>query len=129
MPLAKTFVYAELTEESKSKLEATIPYKFPQHFGTHITIDWDVDFDLYKDIIGKKFKLKVDTLASDDKIQAIRVNLTGSGLRSVNKNPHITWSADIGVNPYYSNFMLYVTEFNQDIKFKPVMIEVQVVCS
>ncbi|MEI6728874.1 MAG: hypothetical protein WCK98_04490 [bacterium] len=126
MPLAKTFVYAELTQESKHKLEAAIPYKFAEHFGTHITIDWDVDFDLYKDIIGKKFKLKVGTLAGDNKIEAIRVDLIGTGLRSVNKNPHITWSADTGVNPYYSNFMLYVAEFDQDKKFTPIEIEVEV---
>jgi hypothetical protein len=126
MPLAKTFVYAKLTPESKQKLEAILPYKYPQHFGHHITIDWDVDFDLYKDIISKKFKLKVDTLAGDNKIEAIRVDLIGTGLRSVNKNPHITWSADTGVNPYYSNFILYVNEFASDQKFEPVEIEVVV---
>jgi hypothetical protein len=126
MPQAKTFVYAELTPESKQKLESILPYKHPQHFGHHITIDWDVDFAFYKDIIGKKFKLKVDTLAGDNKIEAIRVDLIGTGLRSVNKNPHITWSADTGINPYYSNYMLYVTELSNDFEFEPIEIEVVV---
>ena len=104
MSQATTFVYAELTPESKLKLEAVLPYKFVQHFGTHITIDWDEDFTLYK----------------------IRVDLKNTGLVSVNKNPHITWSAATFVNPYYSNFMLYITEFSNDFKFDPVEIEVQI---
>jgi Fungal tRNA ligase phosphodiesterase domain len=118
------FIYAELTAESKHKLESILPYKFPIHFGTHITLDWDVDPSKYQDLIGKKFNLTVDSLAFDDKIEALPVNLENSGLRSVNKNPHITWSASPEVDPYYSNYMLYIT--HDIVKFSSTEIEVVV---
>lgn len=124
MPLPTKFVYAEIAPESVALLEKTLNYKYPVHFGTYITLDWSVDFDLYKDIIGKKFKLVVDKLRFDDKIAAIPVDLSNSGLRSVNKNPHITWSATSEVNPYYSNYMLYVSE--EKLDFEPITIEVEV---
>lgn len=124
MPLPTKFVYAELTAESVILLEKALKYKYPVHFGSYITLDWSVDFDLYTDIIGKKFELVVDTLCFDDKIEAIPVGLANSGIRSVNKNPHITWSSVAEINPYYSNYMLYVSD--QKIKFEPIKIEVEV---
>ena len=124
MPLPIKFVYAELTPNSINLLQEVLKYKYPVHFGSYVTLDWSVDFELYKDIIGKKFELVVDTLCFDDKIEAIPVNLINSGLRSVNKNPHITWSAIPTINPYYSNYMLYVSD--QKINFKSVTIKVKV---
>jgi len=124
MPQPKNYIWAELTQESKQLLESILPYKYEQTFGTHITIDWDVDSSIYSDLIGKKFKFKVDTLVFDENCEAIPADLTNTGLRSVNKNPHITWSCKKEINPYYSNYLLYVSE--QNTSFGPVEIEVEI---
>ena len=121
------YTWAELTTESKKLLESILPYKYEESFGTHITIDWDTDFSIYSDLIGKKFKLKVDTLIFDENCEAIPVNLSGSDLRSINKNPHITWSCKKEINPFYSNYLLYIYE--QNTSFGPVEIEVEVMCN
>jgi hypothetical protein len=124
MPQPKNYIWAELTAESKQLLESLLPYKFEQTFGTHVTIDWGVDPRIYSNLIGKKFKLTVDTLVCDENCEAIPVNLNNSGLRSVNKNPHITWSCKKEIHPYYSNYLLYVSE--QNTSFGPVEIEVEI---
>jgi hypothetical protein len=124
MPLPSKFVYAELTPKSKQLLQSLLPYSYSVHHGNYITLDWDVDFELYSDLIGKTFYLTVDTLGFDNAIEAIRVDLSRSPIRSVNKNPHITWSANPEVNAYYSNYMLYVSD--QYKTFGPVEIEVEV---
>jgi hypothetical protein len=124
MPQPKNYIWAELTQESKHLLESILPYKYEQIFGTHVTLDWDVDSSIYSDLIGKKFKLIVNILIYDENCEAIPVDLTNTGLRSVNKNPHITWSCKKGINPYYSNYLLYISE--QNTSFEPVEIEVKV---
>ena len=118
------YIYAELTSTSVEKLKNTLPFRFNRHFGTYITLDWKVDSFDYLDIIGKKYKLIVDTIASDSHCEAISVSLTNSELKSVNKNPHITWSVDDNFEPYYCNYMLEVTAKNT--RFPPVEIEVVV---
>lgn len=120
----KNYIWAELSPESKKLLESILPYNCEQKFGTHITLDWDVDFSIYSDLIGKRFKLVVNTLVFDENCEAIPVNLSGSGLRSINKNPHITWSCKKEINPYYSNYLLYVSE--QNTSYGPVEIEVEI---
>jgi hypothetical protein len=124
MPQPHKYIWAELTKESKKLLESLLPYRYEKSFGTHITIDWDTDFSVYSDLIGKKFKLVVNSLVFDENCEAIPVNLSGSGLRSVNKNPHITWSCKKEINPYYSNYLLYISK--QNTSFEPVEIEVEI---
>jgi len=126
MHLTHKYLWAELSQISKKLLEDILPYRYDQQFGTHITIDWDADFTQYTDIIGKKFKLTVDTLVFDQRCEAIPVTLLNTGLFSINKNPHITWSCDIETNPYYSNYLLFVS--NSKLMFEPLEIEVEVIC-
>lgn len=122
--LPTKFIYAELTLDSKKRLEKILPYRYEIHYGSYITLDWEVDFDLYRDLIGKSYKLNVNKLHFDDKIEAIYVDIKNSTLRSVNKNPHITWSGVKEINPYYSNYLLYVSD--SFVEFDPVEIEVVV---
>ena len=125
MPQPHKYIWAELTKESNKLLKSILPFKYEKSFGTHITIDWDTDFSIYSDLIGKKFKLTIDTFIFDENCEAIPVDLTNLELRSVNKNPHITWSCKKEINPYYSNYLLYISE--QNMSFGPVEIEVEVV--
>ena len=118
------YIYAELSENSIKKLKQLFPFRFDKHFGTYITLDWKVDSQEYKDILGKSYKLIVDTFVFDKYAEAIRVNLKDSGLRSINKNPHISWSVSKEFDPYYCNYMLEISREKQ--KFEPVEIEVVV---
>lgn len=104
----KTIYWAvKLTPESKKELLNRIP---PQHatvFGEHMTLVFnpteEQNAQLEKEL-GRKIKLKIATVISDDKGQAVGVL---SDLRRTDgESEHITISCAQGTKPVYSNELM-----------------------
>jgi hypothetical protein len=123
MSLPQNFAYLKLTSESKEKLEARLSYKYNNHFGLYITLDWDNNFGECLPFKHQKFEVIVDKACFDDKIQAIPVDLSKLPIFSINKYPHITWPSVDGINPYYSNYMLYIHDGKSVDNFAPLTLE------
>lgn len=84
-----------LTEESRAKLTALFPPKFPKHIGHHITHRFGVprrENVPYGEQTTGWFE--VYGYAEDDGIEALVVKVGGKEFRPDGKRYHITWSLD-----------------------------------
>jgi hypothetical protein len=117
-------LWANLTQESVQKLESLLPKKYPVSFEPHVTLDYGLseqDMPRYDSLLGHEYSLTVSKICWDDYIEAILVDLSETGLPCVNKVPHITWSSTGRFHPFYSNYMLHVSQNCRE--FGPVEIE------
>jgi hypothetical protein len=92
-----------LTEESKTLISEM--FEGGQHgkwFGHHVTLEFGIKEPHEMD--GQTVSMEVSGYATDEKGEAITVNL--NGIESTNAIPHITLSCADGVKPFYSNELL-----------------------
>lgn len=80
--------------------------QFSETFSNHITLSFGQKLkDIEQTLLGKEIPIKIKGVASNDRIQALVVELP-PGVTSTNAVPHITLSAAPGVKPFESNAML-----------------------
>lgn len=91
-----------LTQESKEKLKRKFPGIHPNHFGEHITLEFEPKY--MPENIGDEVVVDVIGHACDDSGEAVAVSLTT--IRSQNETAHITISMNDGIKPSYSNALL-----------------------
>jgi|GEM_PF-5423137 len=104
-------VWASLTKESETALLQHIPLLFPKRFHLHITLAFKVtpeEFNLqHPNTLNTQRLVFITGWATDNqRVQAAIVNLEGSGLVSINAQPHITLSTIEEAKPVESNQML-----------------------
>ncbi|MEM1312159.1 MAG: hypothetical protein AAGF07_01710 [Patescibacteria group bacterium] len=123
----KGIVWATLADSSVKKLQEVIklPQGFnpPEHF--HVTLYFGVFKAPYENLIGKKVKISISKYCYNENVIAIPADLTGTGLKSQNEVPHITWGLATGISPVESNKMLASAHFNETIPLTEVDLEVQ----
>lgn len=115
------YICIKLDERSKNALKTFVKDVFGDELGEcrryfcdHLTLAFGRQCELFNmDLIGTKVKLKVDTIAYDDKIAAAVVDREQVEILGVNnKHPHITLVAfDYLTRPVYSNHMLELYEY------------------
>lgn len=115
------YICIKLDDKSKNELKAFAKETFGDELGEcrryfcdHLTLAFGRECELFNmDLIGTKVKLKVDTIAYDDKIAAAIVDREQVEHLGVNnKHPHITMVAfDYLTRPVYSNHMLELYEY------------------
>jgi len=96
----------ELSSESRSKLAAQFPPKFPEFIGHHITYKTGVKSDVP---LPEASTFTVVGYAVDEEgIEALVVEVDGSSVREDGRTYHITWSLDRskGFKPVKSNDLL-----------------------
>lgn len=114
------YICVKLDDKSKNVLKAFAKEIFGEddgcrrYFCDHLTLAFGRECELFNmDLIGAKVKLKVDTVAFDEKIAAAVVDMEQVKHLGVNnKHPHITMVAfDYLTRPVYSNHMLELYEY------------------
>lgn len=114
------YICIKLDDKSKNELKAFAKEVFGEddgvrrYFCDHLTLAFGRECELFDmDLIGTKVKLKVDTIAYDEKIAAVVVDREQVEHLGVNnKHPHITMVAfDYLTRPVYSNHMLELYEY------------------
>lgn len=93
-----------LSSASRAKLVHEFPYLFHKAEGGHVTITKNVTPELLARV-GERVSLRVVGVASDDRVQAVVVDLPPD-LKSDNRIPHITMSHVEEASPKDSNTML-----------------------
>ena len=124
------YICIKLDNKSKNELKAFAQEVFGEdgcrrYFCDHLTLAFGRECELFNmDLIGTKVKLKVDTIAYDEKIAAAVVDMEQVDHLGVNnKHPHITMVAfDYLTRPVYSNQMLELYEY-ETISFPDDPIE------
>ena len=126
------YICVKLDDKSKNALKTFAKDVFGDELGEcrryfcdHLTLAFGRQCELFNmDLIGTKVKLKVDTIAYDDKIAAAVVDREQVEFLGVNNNhPHITMVAfDYLTRPVYSNHMLELYEY-ETISFPKDPIE------
>jgi Fungal tRNA ligase phosphodiesterase domain len=125
MSTSENRVYAVLNEDSKSEIIEKIPQIYPKLYLEHLTLDFNGDLSNWRNVEGNIYKLVIDKVASNEEIQAIIVDLSNVDIKSINLNPHITYSAKEDVKPFRSNAMLE-SDNRQIITFPPLEIITQI---
>jgi tRNA splicing ligase len=102
-----TYVALVLNEESHSYLVNRYKDKIPNGWEViahHVTIHMGSATPVEVLDLGKKYKIKIKTIAYDDKVMAVGVELP-IGIQSKNKIPHITLAVNRknGAKPVMSN--------------------------
>jgi hypothetical protein len=97
-----------LTEKSKKKFKETFPGVHLKNggkfYGEHVTLEFKPK--RVPDIIGEMFYIDIDgNYFVDEKGEAVKVKLP-NGIKSKNKNPHITISCANTIKPFYSNELI-----------------------
>ena len=114
------YICIKLDDKSKNELKTFAKEVFGEddgcrrYFCDHLTLAFGKECELFNmDLIGTKVKLKVDTIAYDEKIAAAVVDREQVEHLGVNnKHPHITMVAfDYLTRPVYSNHMLELFEY------------------
>ena len=114
------YICIKLDDKSKNELKTFAKEVFGEddgcrrYFCDHLTLAFGKECELFNmDLIGTKVKLKVDTIAYDEKIAAAVVDREQVEHLGVNnKHPHITMVAfDYLTRPVYSNHMLELYEY------------------
>lgn len=113
------YICVKLDDKSKNELKAFAQEVFGKddcrrYFCDHLTLAFGRQCELYDPgLIGTKVKLKVDTIAYDEKIAAVVVDKEQVEHLGVNnEHPHITLVAfDYLTRPVYSNHMLELYEY------------------
>ena len=113
------YICLKLDDKSKNEMKTFAKETFGddgvrRYFCDHLTLAFGRQCELYDmSLIGTKAKLKVDTIAYDDKIAAAVVDRDQVEHLGVNnKHPHITMVAfDSLTRPVYSNHMLELYEY------------------
>lgn len=115
------YICIKLDDKSKNELKKFAKETFGDELGEcrryfcdHLTLAFGRECELFNmDLIGTKVKLKVDTIAYDDKIAAAIVDREQVEHLGVNnKHPHITMVAfDYLTRPVYSNHMLELYDY------------------
>lgn len=93
----------EISHESRSKLVAQFPPKFPEFIGHHITYKFGVKSDIP---LPEASNFRVVGYACNDAgLEALVVEVDGTTVREDGKTYHITWSLDreAGFKPVNSN--------------------------
>lgn len=124
------YICIKLDNKSKNELKAFAQEVFGEddcrrYFCDHLTLAFGRECELFNmDLIGTKVKLKVDTIAYDEKIAAAVVDMEQVEYLGVNnKHPHITMVAfDYLTRPAYSNHMLELYKY-ETISFPDDPIE------
>lgn len=108
-----------LTEQSRRELLDKIPSLYRDVIAHHMTINMGSLKDLDRQYIGEQVQLKVISLASDEKVQAVGVEQLGRQPKTKNKVPHITISVDRskGGKPFHSNKLKEWLPLNDDEVF------------
>ena len=113
------YICVKLDRQSKDELLTLAKDVFGddgvrRYFCDHLTLAFGRECELFDlDLVGTKVKLKVDTIAYDDKIAAAVVDRSQVEHLGVNnEHPHITMVAfDYLTRPVYSNHMLELYEY------------------
>ena len=113
------YICVKLDDKSQNELKTFAKEVFGddgcrRYFCDHLTLAFGRQCELYDlGLIGTKVKLKVDTVAFDEKITAAVVDMEQVQHLGVNnKHPHITMVAfDYLTRPVYSNHMLELYEY------------------
>lgn len=114
------YICIKLDDKSKNELKTFAKEVFGEddgcrrYFCDHLTLAFGRECELFNmDLVGTKVKLKVDTIAYDEKIAAAIVDREQVKHLGVNnKHPHITMVAfDYLTRPVYSNHMLELYEY------------------
>lgn len=113
------YICVKLDDKSQNELKAFAKEVFGddgcrRYFCDHLTLAFGRQCELYDlGLIGTKVKLKVDTVAFDEKIAAAVVDKEQVEHLGVNnEHPHITMVAfDYLTRPVYSNHMLELYEY------------------
>jgi hypothetical protein len=97
-----------LTPESSRKLLSKVPALHSNVQAGHMTVAFKPDEDISSKFeVGRKVSLLVTGVFHDEKGQAVSV--IPFGLKSKNKNPHVTVSTAEGIPAKYSNDLLAAT--------------------
>ena len=113
------YICVKLDDKSQNELKTFAKEVFGddgcrRYFCDHLTLAFGRQCELYDlGLIGTKVKLKVDTVAYDEKIAAVVVDKEQVEHLGVNnEHPHITMVAfDYLTRPVYSNHMLDLYEY------------------
>jgi hypothetical protein len=114
------YICVKLDDRSKNELKAFAKEVFGEddgcrrYFCDHLTLAFGRECELFNmELVGTKVKLKIDTIAYDEKIAAAVVDREQVEHLGVNnKHPHITMVAfDYLTRPVYSNHMLELYEY------------------
>lgn len=107
------YICLKLDNESKVALKSIVAEAFSdeycQLFCDHLTLAYGRECDLYDmDLLGKEVNLVADTIAYDDRIAALVVDMSQVERYGVNnEHPHITLATfDHSTRPVYSNELL-----------------------
>ena len=110
MSTFKGYIAVVLDTASVAKLKEAFPPAFPNIFYHHVTVAYmpdtaDEAFDFYEegDVVSFETAFAPVVLSG---VQCIRVD----GVKSVNRNPHITLSVEPGTSPAKSNEVLLLSE-------------------
>ena len=91
-----------LDSASKDKIRSTYPGIHEIYFGGHVTLFYGKD-ELHPQH-GKQVQFVADGYSSDDKVEALAVNI--GSIENDRRMPHVTISAVLGVPPQASNDLL-----------------------
>lgn len=112
-----------LTEESQWKLVSTFGPTHPKVWAHHITLCFEPSVEtIASSGIGKKVTVKVIGYATNEKAQAVVVNLP-RGITCQNRYPHITISTEENLSPKVSNIMLETQSFTNVHDPKSITLE------
>ncbi len=114
------YTAAFLTDESRTLIQRKIDPKFNNIILHHITIDYmpkSVNINT-----GQIIELNVIGYVEDDKCQAILIE--DDPIFNGKQNPHITYTLNNGVKPFYSNVLIKsAIENDSIIEVKPFKIK------
>jgi len=97
-------LWLKLEEASRQTLQAHFPPKYPTTYYDHVTLAFGTNQELVRGLIGITATVRAYAYASNTEIEAVRVQT--NGLPDTYGVPHITLSAQPGVEPFKSVAML-----------------------
>ncbi len=113
-------LWLKLDGASKGELQKAYPPRYPNIFYDHVTLIFGAHQEAVNHMIGKNALAHVLVHAYNDRVEAVRVNT--HGLPDMYGVPHITLSAQEGVEPFESVAMLQ-SEHHEEPVDPPVELD------